>query len=348
MDGAGGGFEFMVNDVAPDIVGGTFTPPDIMGARLYIRPIPVFRAALGVSTVVDFNPGRDFYDPSQPLYMGAAAAGNPVFINPGVDLDLPFVETDFFGFIFFADGAVMIPYLRTVPTDPSFTGLTTGFQTKAFLDSSAQMPVKNWGAASGFMGNLIIPDFTYKLQYQIYTGNFVPQFYNSAYSRNRSSFVLSTLTYLNSSTSTNQWNMGIYGEGGLKLNKLFDLSLGYFWPWTIGSNGQFTGNPNNDHFIASFTLDKGVIPVVNIWGSVSYERTGLVGTIQSSGLSGALFDANTVVSAQINYPVSPLMDVSLIYSVVAARDGNGNLIYTAGSILPQTSTSLTIETQIHL
>ena len=59
-------------------------------------------------------------------------------------------------------------------------------------------------------------------------------------------------------------------------------------------------------------------------------------------------DANTVVSAQLNYPVSPIMDVSLIYSVVAARDGNGNLVYGTGSILPNMNTSLSIETQIHL
>ena len=100
--------------------------------------------------------------------------------------------------------------------------------------------------------------------------------------------------------------------------------------------------------MASFSLERGVIPIVNIWGSVSYERTGFVGSIQSGGLSGALFDAHTVVSAQVNYPVSPLMDISLIYSVVAARDSSGNLMYDPGSALPRTNTSLSIETFIHL
>jgi hypothetical protein len=353
VDGESGGFEAMVNDVAPQIVNGTLTPPDIMGARLYWRPVKGFRGALGVSGIVDLNPARDFQDPSGPvnssLYSGANAAGNPIFINPGVDLDLPFVETDFFGLIFFADGALMMPYFRTVPTDPAYSSIKSGLATAAFLDTSAKMPIKNWGAAAGLMGNLIIPDFTYRLQYQIYTGNFQPQFYDSAYERNRGGFVLSTLNYLaNSASSMNKWNMGVYGEGGLKLNKLFALNLGYFWPWFIAPNGGFTADPNSDHFIASFALSKGVIPVVNVWGSVSYERTGFVGTIQSQGVSGALFDAHTVVTAQINYPVSPLMDVSLLYSVVAARDSNGNLIYPAGSIIPQTNTTMSIETQIHL
>jgi hypothetical protein len=237
-----------------------------------------------------------------------------------------------------------MPYFRTVPTDPAFNSISSGLDTKAFYDSSAKIPIKNWGAAAGVMGNLIIPDFTYKVQYEIYTGSFQPQVFDSGYERNRSAFVLQTLDNL--MNPSNAWNMGVYGEAGLKLNRLFDLNLGYFWPWTIGSNGGFTADPTQDHFVASFALHKGVIPIVNIWGSVSYERTGFVSTIQSGGFSGALFDANTVVSAQINYPVSPIMDVSLIYTVVAARDKNGNLIYNG--LIPKTNTALSIETQIHL
>ena len=347
VDGAGGGFEAMVNDIAPDIVNGTLNPPDIMGARLYIRPIPGFRAALGVSAIVDLNPARDFVDPLHGVFASnPAAAGNPIFINPGVDLDLPFVESDFFGLVFFTDGAVMLPFFRNAPT--SYPGISSGFATKAFLDTSAKMPIKNWGATAGFLGNVIIPDFTYRLQYELFTGSFRPQFYDSAYEHNRGALVLATLNYLTNNAATDTtFNMGIYGEAGLRLNKLFGLNLGYFWPWTY-NNGAITADPSTDHFIASFSIDKGVIPIVNIWGSVSYERTGFVDTLQTTGLSGALFDAHTVVSAQINYPVSPIMDVSLIYSVVAARNSSGNLTYTNNPYLPDMNTSLSIETAIHL
>jgi len=347
VDSPGGGFEIMANDVAPDLVAGTLEPPDIMAARLYIRPIPGFRGALGISTVVDLNPARDFYD-SANAAAGPAAAGNPIFINPGVDLDLPFVESDVLGLVFFTDAAAMFPYFRTAPTDSTYSGIGAGLATKAFLDSTAKIPVKNWGAAAGFLGNLIIPDFTYQVQYQIYTGSFRPQLYDSGYTRNRSAFVLDTLDYLkNNPGGDNAFNMGIYGEADLKLNRLFSLNLGYFWPWTY-NNGTITVDPSSDHFLATFSLAKGVIPVVNIWGSVSYERTGFAETLQTSGLNGALFDAHTVVSAQINYPVSSIMDVSLMYSMVAARDGNGNLTYSPGSVLPDMNTSLSIQTQIHL
>jgi len=348
-DGAGGGFEAMVNDLAPDIVGGTLEPPDIMGGRFYTRPVPGSRMALGVSAIVDLNPARDFVDPINGIVMpNPAAAGNPIFITPGVDLDVPLVESDSLGLIFFTDGAVLIPYFRTVPTDPSFSSINSGFATKALFDLSAQMSIKNWGAAAGFLGNLIIPDFTYKLQYQIYTGSFQPQIYDSGYERNRSAYVLNTLDYLTNTEATlNSYNMGIFGEAGFKLTGIFELNLGYFWPWTLNSGSGLTGNPTQDHFIASFVLEKGAIPVVNLWGSVSYERMGFASTIESGGLSGALFDANTVVSAQIDYTVSPLMDVSLIYSVVAARSASGNLVYNGG-LIPETTASLSIETQIHL
>ena len=130
--------------------------------------------------------------------------------------------------------------------------------------------------------------------------------------------------------------MGIYGEGGFKLNKLFALKLGYFWPWTINSStGAWGPDPNNpDHLVASFEIEKGVIPIVNLWGSVSYERTSVFagGNIPSS-FQNALFGPNTVLIAQINYPVSPIMDVSLLYTTTPVMDSNGQLHYSGNNVL---------------
>jgi hypothetical protein len=333
----------MVNDAAI---------PDIVGGRLFIRPIPGFKAALGFSALVDFNPARDFYDPFT-LVGGPAAAGNPIFINPGVDLDLPFIESDVFGLVMFADGAVLLPYFRSAPTDPAYSSIKPGLATNAVYDPSASIPIKNWGAAAGFFGNLIIPDFTWRLEYRYFTGTFQPQFYDSGYERNRSQYVNTVLQYLMDPTNQayNTYKMGIYGEGGFVLTRIFSLKLGYFWPWTINpSTGGITPDPNNpDHFIASFVIQKGVIPIVNVWGSVSYERTNLfMGSNLPTSLGDALLSANTVVSAQINYPVSPIMDVSLLYTTMAARDGNGNLIYSQGSLLPDMSTSLSIMMSLNM
>ena len=70
-------------------------------------------------------------------------------------------------------------------------------------------------------------------------------------------------------------------RAGCKLNKLFSLTLSYFWPWTQDPSGNFTFH--NDDFVVTFMLEKGVIPVVNIWGYISYERTNFISTIIQQG-----------------------------------------------------------------
>jgi hypothetical protein len=98
--------------------------------------------------------------------------------------------------------------------------------------------------------------------------------------------------------------------------------------------------------MVKFILQKGVIPVVNVWGSIAYERTSFVPSIQH-GVN--LFDANTVVSTSINYSVTESIDVTLLYTTTAERDSSGNLVYaSADSPLPKLDTSLSIEMQVHL
>ncbi len=349
-DFGGGGFEAMVNDAVPTIVNGSVYPPDILGGRLYVRPIPGFRGAIGFSAIVDLNPARDFYDPSTGA-VGPAAAGYPIFIDPGIDLDLPFVESDAFGLVFFTDGALMLPYFRS--TTPTYPWIAQGFATDAVWSPSSTIALKNWGTAAGFFGNLITADLTWRLEYRYFTGTFQPQLYDTGYERNRSAYVLNVLSYLQNPSSPlfNNYNMGIYGEGGFKLSKVFALRVGYFWPWTINSSsGSWGPDPNNpDHFIASFEIEKGAIPVVKIWGSVSYERTSLFsGNNIPSTLNDAFFSANTDITAQINYPVSPIMELSLLYTITPVLNPDGTLHYSPGNTLPDMATSVSITTSIQL
>ena len=322
------GFEAMVNDAAS---------PDIFGGRLYVRPIPSFKMALGFSAIIDWDPGRDWVG-------GAGLVGDPVFINPGIDLDLPFVEGDFFSLVMFVDGAALLPYFRTAPT--AYAGFPQGLYLKAIYDPSQSLPIRNWGAAAGFFGNLIIKDFTWRLEFRDYSGGFIPQVYSSNYERQRNYFISQLFNSL--VTPTNTPTLGIFGEGGLSLNKLFSFNLSYFWPWTTDSSGfTFT----NDQFAATFTLQKGVIPVVNIWGSISYVRTNFMPTILQKGVGGGLnlFDANTMVSARINYPIAETIDVSLLYTTTAHRNPDGTIYYPNGPLaLPQLDTSLSIITTVHL
>jgi hypothetical protein len=352
VDFGSGGFEVMVNDAAPTIVGGTVYPPDIIGARLFARPIPGFRGALGFSAIADLNPALDYFDPVNGV-TGPAAAGNPVFFTPGADLDLPFVESESFGLVFFTDAAFMLPYLRTTPTDPLFSSISPGFASSAVYSPSAPIAVKNWGASSGFFGNIIIPDLTWRLEYRIFTGTFVPELYSAGYERVRSSYVMSELFYVqNPAAATfNNYNMGIYGEGGFKLSRIFALKVGYFWPWTVNtSTGAWGPDPGNpDRFAASFELEKGAVPFVNISGAVSYERTSLFyGSDLPSSLNDAFFNANTDVSARITYSVSPIMDISLLYTIAPVLNADGTLHYSGSNTLPDMATSISITTSVQL
>ncbi|MGD0727111.1 MAG: FecR family protein [Spirochaetia bacterium] len=338
LDFGGFGLEAMVNDAAD---------PEVFGGRLYIRPIPSFKLAFGFSTLVDINPARDFFDMSTGA-VGPVPAGSPLFINPGVDLDLPLVEGDAFSLVAFADGALMLPYFRSSPST-ALTGGTVinpGFAFDAVYDKSASMRFKNWGVATGLFGNLLIRDLTWRVEFRDSTGAFTPQFYSSGYERERNTFVHNVLAYLQdpANPAYNTQNMGIFGEGGISLDRLFSLKLSYFWPWDRNPAGNFTFA--NDDFIAKFILKKGVIPVVNVWGSISYERTNFVPSIQH-GVT--LFDANTVVSTSINYPVTDTLDVTLLYTTTAQRDSSGNLVYASSTdLLPKMDTSLSIEMQVHL
>jgi hypothetical protein len=327
------GFEAMVNDAAQ---------PEIFGGRLFVRPIKSFKMALGLSAVVDWNPGKDWVG-------GASVVGDPVFINPGIDLDLPFVEGDAFSLVMFVDGVVTMPYFRSAFSFNGGAGPVSfpqGLYVKAVYNPSQALPIQNWGAAAGFFGNLFIPDFTWRLELRDYTGAFIPQMYSSNYEQQRNFFLTQVLGSLANPTST--MTLGVFGEGGIKINRIFSFQMSYFWPWTQDSSGLTF---QNDQFIATFTLQKGVIPVVNIWGSVSYMRTNFMSTILQKGVGSGLnlFDANTLLSARINYPIAETIDVSLIYTTTAERRSDGSLVYAgAPNLLPVLDTSVSIITTVHL
>ncbi len=341
FDFGGFGFEAMVNDAAD---------PDIFGGRIYARPIPGFKAAIGLSLVTDLNPAEDLNIFTPFGMVTAETLGKPVFFNPGVDLDIPIVESDVLSLVGFADVAALVPYFQT-DVNPLFGDIPAGFALNAVYDETAPMKLKNYGAEAGVFGNALIID--YRLSFRYFTGTFVPAMYDTGYERAmRSAYVLNMITYLNDPTNPiyNQLNMGIYGEGGFTLENICSLSIGYFWPWGFDTNGNLV-EIDTDRLSMTFNLEKGVIPVVNIFGSITYERTGFAPTLKGifeGGEGFDLFDANTVVKTRIAYAVAPTLDVVLLYTTTARRDSSGNLVYSADNpFLPEMNTTLAIETSVH-
>lgn len=326
LDQGSWGFEAMTNDL---------TDNQILGGRLYVRPIPESKLALGVSSVVDLYPAS---------MVDAALVpdkyGDPMFIGAAADLDLPIIATSVFGIRLFADGGAMVPYVRNGAAGSGDAGLRYDMVYE-------NGTIKNWGAMTGFIGNVLFIDW--RLEYRYFTGAFSPSFFDSGYDRRRGELVAEWASYLNGTTTIDQSPsvMGIYGEGSASLiNDKLSLKLGYFWPWSASATSLDEQlSTSDDYFKAVLVVKKGLIPVVNVAGAISYERRHFIQSI----LDGAsLFDENTIFSGELSAPVpgAPNLDLALVVSTMIARDTNGDVEYTTGGN-PKIVPAVTLETRLH-
>lgn len=367
------GFEAMVNDVSV----GLPTEWDIVGGRVYLRPAaPAIRLAIGASLVADLNPTKDMSESA------AALVGNPIFLNPGLDIDLPFLETDFLSIVAFADGSLLMPLFKTAPDAAAMTGtygrtsatpLNAGLVLDAFWQPNSDIKLKNWGVAAGLFGNILIADW--RVEFRDYTGFFKPQFYSTGYERLRTQYVQELMYYLADPTADKYDvnTMGVYGEGGFSIPKVMDFTMGYFWPWSYDSVNKKIVTDDEDRFTLKVNLAKGLIPVTGVKDvaiSALYERTKFVtpyvAYAQATGsLTGApafaLVDANTIIKAEVAYTAAPTLDIVLYYTAMAERDAAGNVVYdtaaaatatdtlsqTLAQYLPKMTSSISIETRIH-
>jgi hypothetical protein len=356
------GFEYMVNDAANLLTlpmmfaDDTFVPDVLTGGRLYFQPFDdgekhetksIKDMAFGISLLADLGASAGFADPVR--------AGAPIFLNPGIDIDVPIYERKHFSVVAFADAALMVPWFRYAPDPTYFPDLTfgepvlAGLAWKAVYNPDAdigagEIPFKNYGASAGLLGKAWIIDW--RLEYRYYTGVFKPSFYNGGYEASRSQYVSDVIDYLANMSDPrfNALTMGVYGEGGFTWPKICSLDLGYFWPWD--ASGTIAPENMQDRLIVKFTLDPGVIPVLDISGNVSYERTGFAQSLMK-GEAAQLFDANTVVKAEIVYPIAPTLDVALFYTTMPVLVGGKPVYEDPDNWLPKMSTSLTFETRVH-
>ena len=336
VDGKAVGFEVMANDLAS-------LPPEIFGGRFYVKPFG--KLAIGVGVVADINPSGTLL--------------SPAFFHAGFNLDLPIVRTKFLSLILFADVASSVPYFAEDYTDPA-TGETVvaGMHFEALLDPSAPADVaklKNWGFAAGLQGNILIAK--YRLEYRYFTGTFRPAYFDTGYERERPRRVSEVVSYLNHMNDTGYINlvMGIYGEAGFSLLKdKITFTAGYMWPWVPGVD-MSTLTPDlwpDDFLTLKLSVAQGVIPVIGIYGSLSFERSRfastLAGAANASEALATLFDANTLAKLEIVYPVAAIMDMALTITTTVRYDENGVLVLVPGTALPQLDPSVNVEMRMHL
>lgn len=320
------GFEVVADDLAD---------PSIVGGRLFFFPMASFPLSLGVQGVADFFPARELADPD--------SVGDPIFLALGLDLDLPILKSGgLLGLRWFAEGAALLPYTReAVGTEGP------GFQTQ-FLWSDGCL--KNWGAATGFLGNVAFVDL--RLEFRYYTGAFKPAIFDSSYERNSGAYASEYAGYLTTPTSYDDEPnvMGVYGEGGFTfLREKLSFNLGYFWPWSPNATSFAEQVANDDYLLVKLVVKKGLIPVLDIYGSVSYEKTGLARDLFYDG-SFSFFDANTTLKGEIVMPVprTPNLDLAFVFSTSAARLPDGSVDYEADNVTPKVVPVITLETRLHL
>jgi hypothetical protein len=333
IDGEKVGFEVMANDLAK-------FPPEIFGGRFYLKPFGNF--AVGLGAVADINP--------------SGVLATPAFFHFGFNMDFPIVRSDALSFILFADIASSMPYFAEDYTYTNYdTGLpetvSAGLHTEALLDPDAVAPIpgfKNWGFAAGVMGNIFIVD--YRVEFRYFTGSFRPAYFDTGYERERPQRVYEVAYYLNHMNDAGYANvtMGIYGEGGFSLlDEKILFVAGYMWPWTPGVPLDDDANLWPDDYLKlQFSIAKGVIPVLGLSGSITFERSRFAPLL--AGGDGDIFDANSLAKLEVIYPVAPIMDLALTVTATAERDVNGNLVISDLPPLPNLKPSVAIEMRMDL
>jgi len=277
-----GGLELMVNDAAD---------PEIFGFRAHTRPFaPNLKLGFGLTALADLNPER--------LDLGEAATlGNPMFFNAGFDLDQPIMERETLSMILFADATSMIPYFR------EDAGFGSGFQADAVWYDGKP---KNWGVDAGIFGKLLILD--YRLEFLCSDGIAQTPFYGPLYDQQSEQKVQDLVNYLGNPADPNYdlQRMGVYGELGYTMDKVFYIAGGYNWNWPI--NPATADEWVNDNFWVELGLFKDLLPV---YGSIALTRVGLVAPLINDDPTFDFFDENLILSGELVYPISPIMELAV-------------------------------------
>ncbi|MFW5693995.1 MAG: FecR domain-containing protein [Alkalispirochaeta sp.] len=328
------GLETVVNDLAA---------PEIYAGRMYFRPaMPVTSAAVGLSAITDIAPGN------QALVSDVQTA-DPLFLNVGMDLEVPIVTREIFSLAGFAEGGGLIPYLRedaTYDADGDGTGeaIASGLKTDALVDFSSG-ELRNFGWTAGARGNVTFLD--YRVEYRTFDGIFRPGFYGPSYDRLRGTYAEETLRYL-ANTEADQYDlrtMGVAGEAGATLLGAMYISAGYFWPWEVTDEGTWQGS-DQDEFMFSVELRDGLLPF-GIETGLTYRRTHFAATVANWGdyQDATLFDADTTLNAYAAYPFNDVVRIVAQVTTATVRDEEGDIVYDDNG-QPRMAPTVAIQTQI--
>ena len=337
------GFEAVVDNLAD---------PEIVGGRFFSRPIPdTLPVAIGVSAITDLGPASDIVTTDK---NGAvltdnrfAKRGNPIFLNVAADLEIPIIRRDALGITTFVEAGGLIPILRN-GVDARASGLgkvDSGVRLSALFTKDDD--IQNYGVIAGARGNIAVVD--YRLAFRHSNGVFVPNFYGPNYARLGEQRAVSVVRYLldENNPTFDTVTQGIDGQAGLTIFGALDLVAGYFWPWEINGDGDWSAS-SNDEFLLRVVANDGLIPL-GFTAGLSYRRTHVIATIAKWGTyrDANLFDAYTVLDGFVAYPLTGFIDIVARVSTSVLRDENGRIEYEPDGN-PRIGPTVSIQTQIGL
>lgn len=313
------GFEAVVNDMAD---------PEVFGGRLVLRPAGMdFPLGFGISGIIDINPDS-MADP----VTAAALPSDIMLLGTALDAELPVMENSLLSMVFFSDVAVMMPVIDGA------------IKTEAVWDSSASSfteSLRNFGWETGLFGNVLFID--YRLAYRYYDGAFRPTLFGPSYERMRGKYAWEAYSYLQNPNDPDydRLVMGVYGEAGATILEALRLEAAYLWPWSPDG-----ADPEEDEFSLSLTVMPEVIPVLGIYGTITYTRTKFVPMLtDSSDEELGWLDAYSAFSGEIVYPAAPSLDIVLAAGTSIKYQGSEPVYDASGN--PEMVPNFTLETRVH-
>jgi hypothetical protein len=130
--------------------------------------------------------------------------------------------------------------------------------------------------------------------------------------------------------------------------------MGYYWPWSPAAGTDIAKQlvQSSDELHLRFTIKKGLIPVVDLAGSIFYDKRGLAQSIANQSFS--ILDADSTFGGEVDIPVpkTPNLDLAIIFQTEPVLNPDGSYYYASAADqsegIVQLKPSITIETRFHL
>ncbi len=268
---------FGVPYVGIEALTGNVTKFDVIGGRVYVRPLAFMSNFLGKLQVGAIG----VYDKDPLLYAGSpynGVASSPIYVV-GADVTLPLIQSPVFSLTPFAEGAREMN--------------------------------KSIGAITGIRGN-ILKFIAYGAQFRYFQDGFIPSYFDANYDRYRAD----RFVYINKTAAGANYNPSWLGTLGFNLFKStlsFQATFDAPFNWQPPSP---TDNPADyPHAVATFNLARGLIPNVSI--AAKYEKFFLGKTSGGNVLNDLIDLTNSAIGMKVSYKAGSAvvgMDYSYIWN----------------------------------